>query len=145
MNYYINNGIIHTTEAVLDYTQLTEEQVLFFEANPNASVNEVLACQIDEPYVMPAQLLIDMCYSNYSKCESDNIGASGAVKINEYAKAGCSKSIANCNWVNDLYTEMFTKITQIEGGDRNVNTYPSQELQTKPYTFRECTLEYLSL
>ena len=167
MNYYHKQGKIYKTGAMLNYDALTENQIEFYEANPNASVSEILNCQFDEPVKIPLQQLVDMTTENYSKCEFNNIGASGAIKTNEYAKFGCQlagcpialvcgstesctisltpKSLANINWVNTLYYEMFYKIAQIEAGDRTVNLFPSENIKVKPYSFRECTEEFYTV
>lgn len=167
MNYYHKQGKIYVTEAELNYDSLTENQIQFYLENPTAKVNEVLNCKFDDPVEMPLQMLVDMTTENYSKCEFNNIGASGAIKTNEYAKFGCQlagcpialacgntascsisltpKSLANINWVNTLYAEMFAKIAQIEAGDRTVDLFPSESIKIKPFTFRECTEEFYTV
>ncbi len=173
MNYYHKLGKIYITEAELNYDALTENQIQFYLDNKvgydngTVSVSEILNCKFNEPVEVPLQQLVDMTTENYSKCEFNNIGASGAIKTNEYAKFGCQlagcpialacestasctisltpKSLANINWVNTLYYEMFVKIAQIESGDRTVSLFPSENIKTKPYSYRECEEEFITV
>jgi hypothetical protein len=153
MNYYIYKGSILNTEADLSAKDgiivLNEEQFNFAIDKPNATISEILNCElvvnnfeVTEQYIYDIK---EMVYLSYSECEARNTGASGTLKIAQFAQAGCSKAIANVQWVTDLYTEMYSKIEQISNGNYEVDLFPSESIKQKPYSYRECEEQYISL
>lgn len=153
MNYYIYKGLILNTEADLSakdgITVLNEEQIQFYIDNPTATISEILNCElVTNNFEVTEQYIYDikeMVYKSYSECEARNTGASGTLKIAQFAQAGCSKAVANIQWVTDLYTEMYTKIEQIDNGNYEVALFPSESIKQKPYSYRECEEQYISL
>jgi hypothetical protein len=153
MNYYIYNNERLKTEADLSAKDgiivLNEEQFNFAIDKPNATISEILNCElvttdveVTEQYIYD---LKEMIYLSYSDCESRNTGASGTLKIAQFAQAGCSKAIANVQWVTNLYAEMYSKIEQIDNGNYEVDLFPSESIKQKPYSYRECEQQYISL
>lgn len=143
LNYYHNGGIILVTEANLECERLNNQQIIFYENNPNASVEEILNCKEDVPSEMSLYDLKEIVYQNYANCEALNTGASGTLKIAQFAESGCESAISNVIWINELYAEMYLKIEQIECGIRDIDFYPSDKVKNKPYSFKECEKEYI--
>ena len=142
LNYYYNDGMVLATEATLDYNPLSEEQIFFYKNNANASLGEILKCRVNVPFEATLYNLKEIVYKAYADCEAFNTGASGTLKIAQFAEYGCSYALANVKWINDLYSEMYLKISQLECGVRDMDLYPSEELKYKPYPFYECEKQY---
>lgn len=49
-----------TPMMMIGYEQLTDDQVEFYLANPNSSVEEVRKCELNPPYVPPAPSIVQL-------------------------------------------------------------------------------------
>jgi hypothetical protein len=152
MNYYIHNGIIHVTEAVLDYTPLTEEQTLFFEANPSASGNEVLNCELYTLNVPTLEeqkaFLVSIVSNNYTTIVNSNVDATLTPLVYDGAKNGLPKCTATFNWFKQRGIERATKIQAINSATTIEDATAVDVTFTetvKPCTAEELMNEALSL
>lgn len=140
MNYYIHNGIIHITEATLDYNQLNDNQIEFYLSNPNASEYEIINCKLNEEFVQSNEDKIETLSFNYAEVERQNLTPAGLLLLKQYADNGIQKAIDNLNWLVQLYNERDEKIVKIMNNE-DVILYVSENLIKKPFSLFEINQE----
>lgn len=151
MNYYHKQGKIYITDAVLTYDALTENQIQFLIDNPNASVSEVLNCQLVEQPVFNLsdykRIKIAEVSKNHTDMTNANFDCTLAPLGFDGFKLGYPKSTAVFSWCvmqADIRSQKINSImiaTTKEEVDA-VNT--DFENKIKPYTAEELFYEYLT-
>jgi hypothetical protein len=83
MNYYINNNIIHETEAILSFEELNQEQIARYLADKNSGVYYVLNGETPVAQEYTMDQLADIVYVNYEKAETSNLTPAGAIQLDK--------------------------------------------------------------
>lgn len=156
MNYYIKNNKLLITEANLSnqngFSELNVEQIDFFCKNQNASVSEILNCQLIENQEPVLDVVkrekcarVDSIYSNIYNI---NFNVASAINIGFAFHAGCTKAKIATAWIVSLSLEKTQKKSDIMNLTTiddvfNYNITPSSEVC--PVTTDELRDEYLEL
>lgn len=99
MNYYIHNGIIHVTDAELDFTPLTEEQIQFFIDNPTADTDEVLNCQFKQfDFAGYKRFKIELVARNFTSMMDNNFDSVLTPLVYDSFKVGKPKATLATQW-----------------------------------------------
>lgn len=156
MNYYVKNQKLLITEANLStqngFSELNNEQIDFFSRNQNASVDEILNCQLRENSEPALDVVkrekcarVDAIYSNIY---NTNFNVASAINIGFAFHAGCQKAKTATAWIVSLSLEKTQKKSDIMGLTTiddvfNYDITPTSEVC--PVTTDELRDEYLEL
>ena len=151
MNYYHKKGKIYITDAVLTYDALTENQIQFLIDNPNASVSEVLNCQLVEPIVFSLtdykRMKIDEVSRNHTDMTNANFDCTLTPLGFDGFKLGYPKSTAVFSWCvmqADVRSQKINSI-MIATTKEEVDAVSTDfDNKIKPYTAEELFYEYLT-
>ncbi|MCR4964867.1 MAG: hypothetical protein K6A41_04345 [Bacteroidales bacterium] len=121
VEYAIKVTLIHINTSIMTmYREMTDEQREFYLANPTASVQEVVNCELTPPYVPPTP---DVAEYAAQKCKDLKEACLGTITVStiEYAMAAdkldnltadCYYSLTDARTViNDFRTQSKTVMT----------------------------------
>ena len=103
VEYEIKVTVIHINTTInRNYRELTDEQREFYIANPTATVQEVVNCQLTPPYVPPTPDVQDYINSKLKELK-DACYASVSVTSLEYAMANAVLAGTSLTYTGEKY------------------------------------------